>query len=78
MASIKEKLHFLIEKIENEAILNQIYELVYKKSSSMEGDLWNKLTQAQQNEILLSLEESLEPGGLISNEEVKNLHKKWL
>lgn len=78
MASIKEKLHYLIEKIENEAILNQIYELIYKKSSSGDGDLWNKLTVEQQSEILLSLEESTNTENLISHEEVKKLHNKWL
>jgi len=78
MASIKERLHFLIEKIENEAILNQIYELIYKKSFSEEGDLWAKLTNEQQNEIILSLEESINPENLISHEEVKKLHSKWL
>lgn len=76
--SIKQKLHDLIEKIDNEAILNQVYELIYKKSSSKEGDLWNKLTPEQQQEVLLSLEESNTPNNLISNEEVKKNHKKWL
>jgi len=76
--SIKQKLHKLIDKIENESILTQVYELIYKKSSSKEGDLWNKLSPEQQKEVLLSLEESEDPNNLISNEEVKRNHKKWL
>lgn len=76
--SIKQKLHDLIESIDNESILTQVYELVYKKSSSKEGDLWSKLSAEQQKEVLLSLEESNDPDNLVSNEEVKRNHEKWL
>ena len=76
--SIKQKLHELIDKIENESILNQAYELIYKKNASGEGDLWNKLTLEQQQELLLSLEESENPDNLISDEAIKERHKKWL
>jgi hypothetical protein len=76
--SIKQKLHDLIEKIDNESLLNQVYELIYKKNTSREGDLWNKLTPDQQKEVLLSLEESNDPANLISEEEAKRNHKKWL
>ena len=76
--SIKQKLHDLIEKIDNESLLSQVYELIYKKNSSKEGDLWSQLTPAQQAEVLLSLEESNDPKNLISQEEVKRNHRKWL
>ncbi len=76
--SIKQKLHELIDKIENESILNQAYELIYKKNASGEGDLWNKLTLKQQQELLLSLEESENPDNLISEEELKERYNKWL
>jgi hypothetical protein len=76
--SIKQKLHTLIDNIDNESLLTQVYELIYKKNSSKEGDLWNKLTQQQQEEVLLSLEESNDTNNLISNEDVKKSHKKWL
>lgn len=76
--SIKQKLHELIDQIDNESMLRQAYKLIYKKNVSKEGDLWNKLSREQQEEILCSLEESNDPENLISNEEVKRLHKKWL
>jgi hypothetical protein len=68
----------LIDKIDNESTLNQVYELIYKKSSSKEGDLWNKLTPDQQKELLQNLEESDDPKNLIPNEEVKTINRKWL
>jgi len=55
-----------------------VYLIYYMYGSSKEGDLWNKLTPEQQEEILLSLDESNDPNNLISNEEVKKNHKKWL
>lgn len=76
--SLKQKLHELIDQIDNESMLRQAYELIYKKNASKEGDLWNKLSREQQEEILCSLEESNDPENLISNEEVRRLHKKWL
>lgn len=76
--SIKQKLHTLIDNIDNESLLTQVYELIYKKNSSKEGDLWSKLSPQQQEEVLLSLEESNNPSNLISNEDVKKSHKKWL
>ncbi len=76
--SIKQKLHELIDAIDNESILNQVYELISKKSTSKENDLWSKLSIEQQKEVLLSLEESEEPYNLTSHEDVKKNHKKWL
>jgi hypothetical protein len=76
--SIKQKLHDLIDSIDNDSILNQVYELISQKNTSTESDLWSKLTNDQQKEVLLSLEESEEPYNLISQEEVKKNHKKWL
>ncbi len=60
------------------SLFYQVYELIYKKNSSKEGDLWSKLAPEQQAEVLLSLEESNEPNNLISQDEVKRNHKKWL
>lgn len=76
--SIKQKLYDLIEKIDDESILKQAYELIYIKQSSEQSDLWTNLSEEQQNEVLQSLEESDDPSNLIPHEEVKRRHKKWL
>ena len=64
--SIKQKLHDLIDQIENESILRQVYDLIYRQKASMVGDLWKGLTPEQQTEVLASLEESNDPKNLIS------------
>ena len=71
--SIKQKLYKLIEETENESLLKEAYELIYKKKTAKEGDLWNKLSPEQQNELLAALEESANPENLIPSEEVKKL-----
>jgi hypothetical protein len=78
VTSIKQKLHDLIDQIDNESILNQIYALINLKNSSKGDRLWNNLTPEEQSEVLLSLKESQDQNNLISNDEVKKQHRKWL
>ena len=75
---LKQNFHHLIDSIDNEKLLINFYELIKKKSSAEEGQLWNKLTDEEQKELLLSLEESKSPENLTSHEEMVNKHKKWL
>jgi len=46
--------------------------------SEKEGQLWNCLTIEDQEELLLVLEESEDPNNLISHDEMKKKHQKWL
>lgn len=75
---IKENFHNLIDNIENEGILLRFYELMKRKTLSKDGRLWANLTPAEKDELLLSYEESEDTENLVSNEEMKNKHKKWL
>lgn len=75
---IKKSFHNLIDSIDNENILLFFYDIMKRKSSSKDGQIWNKLTPAQKDELLLSLAESESPEYLITNDEMKNKHKKWL
>jgi len=49
-----------------------------RRSSSKEGQIWNRLSNDQKQELLLSVRESENPDNLISHEDLKNKHKKWL
>lgn len=75
---LKQNFHHLIDSIDNEKLLINFYDLIKKRSSAKEEQLWNKLNDQEQNELLLSLEESKNPENLISHEEMKKKHKKWL
>ena len=75
---LKQNLHLLIDSIENEKLLINFYDLIKKRATAKEGQLWNKLTNLEQEELLLSLEESKDPENLLSQDEMKKKHKKWL
>ena len=75
---LRQNFHLLIDRIDNDNLLINFYDLIKERSSAKEGQLWNKLTYQEQEELLLSLEESKNPENLISHEEMKNKHKEWL
>jgi hypothetical protein len=75
---LKRNFHHLIDSIDNESLLISFYDLIKKRSTAKEGILWNKLTDQERRELLLSLEESKNPENLIDHEEMKLKHKKWL
>jgi hypothetical protein len=75
---IRKNFHSLIDSIDNENILLFFYDMMKRKSSSKEGQIWNKLSRDQKEELMLSNKESEDPMNLISHGEMKNKHKKWL
>ncbi len=75
--SIKEDFHHLIDIIEDEQVLNGYYQLI-KLNTGEYGQLWNNLTEEQKAELLIAYDESFDPRNLISHEEVKKQHEKWL
>jgi hypothetical protein len=75
---IRKNFHSLIDSIDNENILLFFYDMMKRKSTSKEGQIWNKLSRDQKEELMLSNKESEDPKNLISHEEMKNKHKKWL
>ena len=75
---IKRSFHTLIDSIDNETLLLHFYDLLKRRTSTKEGQLWNKLTKLEQIELLKAFEESHDPENLISSEEMKQKHAKWL
>jgi hypothetical protein len=75
---LKKSFHLLIDSIDNEDLLASFYDLIKKRSSTKEGQLWSRLTYKEQEELISALEESENPEYLISNDEMKKKHNKWL
>jgi hypothetical protein len=76
--NVKEDFHHLIDTIEDEQVLIGYYQLVKQLSDNQNGQIWNTLTEEQQQEVLLAYDESFDEKNLISHEEVKRQHEKWL
>jgi hypothetical protein len=75
---LKRSFHSLIDSIDNDSLLMNFYDLMKTRTLAKEGQLWNRLTENDQEELLMALEESEKPENLISHEEMKKKHKKWL
>jgi hypothetical protein len=75
--SIKEDFHHLIDTIEDEQVLNGFYQLI-RLNTGEYGQLWNNLKEEQKNELHIAYDESFDPRNLISHEEVKKQHERWL
>jgi hypothetical protein len=74
----KEDFHRLIDEIKDEVVLKNYFELIKRLNNNETGELWKSLKQEEQEELLLSYEESFNPDNLISHEQVKKQHGKWL
>lgn len=70
---LKSNLHKIVDKIENEQLLQTIYDFLKLSENSQEGQIWKSLTEEQKNEVYLSYQESEDDKNLVSWDEV---HKK--
>ena len=75
---VKEKLHSLIDQIEDDSKLESYLSLITLYSSNEEGRLMSKLTKDQRNSLDKSYQESLDPTNLLTHDQVKAKYAKWL
>ena len=75
---LKKSFHNLIDSIDNANLLENFYDLIKKRTSSKDGQLWNSLSKKEREELLLAFEESEDPANLKSHEEMKKKNEKWL
>ncbi len=74
----KEAFHKLIDKIEDEKLLKGYFELIKRLNANESGKLWNSLNSEEKDELMLSLEESLDSKNLVAHQKVKQQHSQWL
>jgi hypothetical protein len=76
--NIKDNFHHLIDSIEDEQLLERCYQLIQKINDDQNGHLWNSLSEDEKKNLLIAYEESFDSNNLLSHEEVKQQHEKWL
>ena len=76
---IRTNFHHLIDQINNEHLLIKLYHIMEQASSTADGQLWDKLSEDEQLE-LLKIEQEVQPDSdfLIPNEQMQTKHQKWL
>lgn len=75
---IKDDFHHLIDSIEDEQLLQRYYQLIQKINDDHNGHLWNTLNEVEKEELLVAYEESFDSSNLLSHEQVRQQHEKWL
>ena len=74
---IKNGLHAMIDKIENEELLEFVYQLLDSRSSEKEGALLNRLSVQEKQELYEAYEDSQDNANLLDFDEIKKKHSKW-
>lgn len=74
---IKDNLHSLIDKIDNDDLLEMVYKILNSRNKGTEGELIRSLSQEQKKELYESYDESQDESNLIDLNELRAKHSKW-
>ncbi|MCK4664951.1 MAG: hypothetical protein KAT68_18925 [Bacteroidales bacterium] len=75
---LRNNFHNLINNIKNDVLLMRFYDIMIRAENTEEGKLMGRLTKEEYEELMLAYKESEDEENLISHEEIKKKHKKWL
>jgi hypothetical protein len=70
--------HSLIDNFQNENVLSKFYELLNKINQAKDGELWARLAQEEQEELLEIIKTSEDTTTMVSNSDMQKKFKKWL
>ncbi|GAB2483370.1 hypothetical protein [Algoriphagus taiwanensis] len=68
---LKSDLRKIIERIDNEQLLQTVYDFLKQREDTKEGEFWKSLTDEQKNEIYLSYNEAEDDKSLIAWDSLK-------
>ena len=74
---IKDNLHSLIDKIDNDDLLEIVYKILNSRNIGAEGALIRSLSQEQNKELYESYDESQDESNLIDLNVLRDKHSKW-
>jgi len=75
---VRNNIQNLLLMVDDELILQQFYNALVWLSKGEEGKVWQTLSNFQQEEVMEAYEESENPENLITHEDAKLRHSKWL
>jgi hypothetical protein len=73
-STLKSDLHKVIDELDDEKLLERFYQEVITLLSNSK-DIWTKLSQKQQEELLKSFEESKNKANLVDHDSVMKKYK---
>ncbi|HEY9048901.1 MAG TPA: hypothetical protein VIN08_23535 [Ohtaekwangia sp.] len=79
MSSVKESLHGIIDSIDDEALLESIYEFLETRKDQQPGKIWESLTPLQKQNVLDAERDIIDnPEEHVSHDEMRKRNKRWL
>ena len=63
-------IHKTVDSIQNEQLLQAVYDFLKSKEQFKPGDIWETLTEEQKKEVLLAYDESEDENNLIDSDEL--------
>lgn len=75
---LRSNFHSLIDKIDNEQLLQKFYEVLLNANNSNSGNLWSSLSDLEQKELLEIDQETDDLENTVSNEVAFDKYQKWL
>lgn len=67
---LKSNIYKIVDGIQNEQLLQTLYDFLKARETRRTGRLWNTLTEEQKNEVLLAYEESEDESNLVDSDKV--------
>ena len=67
---LKSSIHKIVDGIQNEQLLQTLYDFLKVRELNKPGGIWDTLTEEQKQEVLLSYEESEDENNLVHREKV--------
>jgi len=69
-SELKSNIHKTVDSIQNEQLLQTIYDFLKSKEKIKPGKIWESLTEEQKNEVLLAYKESENENNLLDSDEL--------
>jgi hypothetical protein len=67
---LKSNLHKIIDKIQNEQLLESLHEFLQIRIEMKDGAIWNSMSEKQKKEVLKSYKESENENNLLDKDEL--------
>ncbi len=78
MKNIKKNIHDIIDSIDDDSFLEAVYDILQSKQNQGEGEIWQSLTDSQQEEVLNASDETQEPHQQTDHDTMIERNRKWL
>jgi hypothetical protein len=76
--TIKQNIYDLLDSIQDEAVLQDFYNILEFQTKDRSELSWENLTKEQREEILMSHSQTKDPKKIIDSDNFKKRYNKWL